>query len=1316
MPHSDNSQPSRAPDRAPRRRGKLTLLALALALALAALIWGVVPSHAAKPAAAKPAAPAHTHGHVTNAQRLAAAKRAAALLAAAGGQNKAASKAPIGPGSTPDYFGTTPNYANSPLPTGPIGAIVVKNGGYHYTGTVKVRITDVNWSFGKGATAKAKVVRGVIKSITVTKGGANYTAPTVTITGNGHSATARAVLSSAKSKGGIKKFVTALPGLGRTAANAQGQYIPVAVADTTTFPGSDYYEIALVQYREKLSTSLPASTLRGYVQIETPVNAAQSKHFPLTYPDGSPIVNGAGQQVYAVDPPQYAGPTIAAQRNRPVRVKFTNYLPTGAAGNLFLPVDTTVMGAGAGPNGGNYTQNRANIHLHGGATPWISDGTPYQWTAPGAEVTSYKRGASVEFVPDMWFNAQGTVVPAGTAGATNDPGAGSLTMYYTNEQSARLMFYHDHSDGITRLNVYAGEVAPYVLQDPVEQKLVNGGTIGSVKVAKGTIPATQIPLVIQDKTFVPKASQLAHEDPTWNTATWGGTGSLWLPHVYMPNQNPTDSQGVNAMGRWDYNSWFYPPQVPQTYGPVANPLAGTTALEGPYNPGTPTPSIVPEAFMDTPVVNGVAYPYLNVGRHAYRFRILNGSDDRTLNLQLYYAKTNAPMWKANGTLNNANAGEVPMVAAAVGTGLPSSWPTDGRVGGVPSPKAVGPSMVQIGNEGGLLPNPVVLKNTPVGYEYFRRTITVLNVTRHTLLLGPAERADVIIDFSKVPAGAKLILYNDAPAPIPGFDTRLDYYTGDPDQTSIGGAPSTVAGYGPDTRTIMQFRVSGRAAKPYNVSALQTALPAAYGASQPKPIVPEAAYNKAFGTNSTHPYMHVVDSSLTFTPDGASEVISVDVTNGGAGYIAPTNTYTGGGGTGAAATATVSGGVITALTITSHGTGYNTPPTVTITGGGGSGATATATNVGGVVDTLTLGAGGSGYTTPTITFAGANTTPATAAATVTGGVVTAITVTDPGVGYTTLPSVAITGAGGSGATATASYALTLPQQEKAVIEQFDTDYGRMNAVLGTGLGNGGASTGTATPYSYDDTPTDIILDSSNATQIGALNDGTQIWRVDHQGVDTHAIHFHLFNVQVINRVAIDGTLLPPDPNELGWKETVRMNPGQDVILAVRAIVPTLPWKLGDSVRLLEPSMKLGDTYTDANGVTVTNTMQDYGWEYVWHCHLLSHEENDMMRPLVIEVAPAAPDTLTAARAGTTANLAWVDHATEPAATMYTVERATDSAFTTGVTDIPVNNATATSYADTGLASGTYYYRVRAEDKAAFSQWAPTPPATVTVTVP
>ena len=57
----------------------------------------------------------------------------------------------------------------------------------------------------------------------------------------------------------------------------------------------------------------------------------------------------------------------------------------------------------------------------------------------------------------------------------------------------------------------------------------------------------------------------------------------------------------------------------------------------------------------------------------------------------------------------------------------------------------------------------------------------------------------------------LILYNDAPAPVPAFDPRYDYYTGNPDQTDQGGAPQTLAGFGPNTRTIMQFQVAGQLA-------------------------------------------------------------------------------------------------------------------------------------------------------------------------------------------------------------------------------------------------------------------------------------------------------------------------------------------------------------------------------------------------------------------------------------------------------------------------------------------------------------------------
>ena len=63
-----------------------------------------------------------------------------------------------------------------------------------------------------------------------------------------------------------------------------------------------------------------------------------------------------------------------------------------------------------GPDGKNmYTQNRATLHLHGGITPWISDGTPHQWITPAGEKTAYPKGVSVRNVPDMpeswrWFD------------------------------------------------------------------------------------------------------------------------------------------------------------------------------------------------------------------------------------------------------------------------------------------------------------------------------------------------------------------------------------------------------------------------------------------------------------------------------------------------------------------------------------------------------------------------------------------------------------------------------------------------------------------------------------------------------------------------------------------------------------------------------------------------------------------------------------------------------------------------------------------------------------------------------------------------
>ena len=219
------------------------------------------------------------------------------------------------------------------------------------------------------------------------------------------------------------------------------------------------------------------------------------------------------------------------------------------------------------------------------------------------------------------------------------PEDGCQTFYYTNQQSARLAFYHDHAWGITRLNVYAGEAAGYLIIDPTEQALFGpGGTFAEL--------GEGLPLVIQDRTFVPQSGdgvtpgQLDLQDPTWDVTRWGGHGSLWYHHVYMPAQNPGDPTGMTPFGRWMYGPWFWPPATPP-HGPIANPYYNmdpaadppfSTPLDVPCNlndsttwqygtdpfcepeliPGTPNIAAGMEQFNDTPIVNGTAYPTTTV--------------------------------------------------------------------------------------------------------------------------------------------------------------------------------------------------------------------------------------------------------------------------------------------------------------------------------------------------------------------------------------------------------------------------------------------------------------------------------------------------------------------------------------------------------------------------------------------------------------------------------------------------------------------------------------------------------------------------------
>jgi len=1437
-------------------------------------------------------------------------------------------------------------------------------------------------------------------------------------TANGNS-TAGAVVPMVNTGTALRKFVDSIGGLGAygldgpsdlaynnpaKAATASTQGIPVAIPVhnwvnplTGVTTPDDYYELAVVEYVVQMHSDLPKKTIeRGYVQIETAaIRAASlkdpagvgSEHIPGVYPDGTPILDASGAQVFFVHSPHPLGPAVVATTGTAVRYLFRNYLPyTDAAGvahgranggELEVPVDEILAGGGplfnadgtpfvVGGKNIKFGQNRVAIHNHGGDTPWINDGTPHQWFVPAGDAAWQVKdpqgnflghGESFQNVPDM-----------------ADPGPGSQTLYFPNNQSGRMQFYHDHASGLTRLNVYMGMAAGYLILNPPEQAVIQS-VLGNGATA---LDAIGTPLVIQDRTFVPKnvgaasdpkagtvatntAGRVQSQDTKWNTQHWGAYGDLWFPHVYETNQDPNAIDGTNPVGRWDWGPWFWP-VFPAQY----------SLPSGVYGDVTTTP----EAFVDTPTVNGVVYPTMTVDPKTYRFRFLAAGNDRSWNLGLYYAVDGAgtvcdannlspvPNAVAPGeTAAPALCTEMRMVPAASTSNLPGTWPADGRAGGVPDPLTIGPDIVQIGNETGLLPAPAVWTAQPVTFDQNVRSMTVFNVLNHQLLLAGAERADTLIDFSPY-AGSTLILYNDGPAPMPGFDPRIDYFTNEGDQTIGGGSYNTLPGYGPNTRTVMQIKVNKAgavAATPLNVPALAAAMAPLYAAQRPQNIIPETAYSTVFPTNNQNiadNYAHIYTGSNTapaftfpmrdasgaqitglqagtVTPVGATGALNagayaglldtsaaITVTAGGTGYTSvPNVTFTPAplGANGAptpTATAQLTNGVVTGIVLNNMDTGYFpgtvTPtiaidappanvqatatlssvaswslagqtiniasgsqgsgysrtalPTVTINGTpttGSATATAVVNNAGNVTGVTITGSAvyptaptlsiaapattqatatvassaagqytmargnitpttpGAGYTnasikftlspsaangtvtfTPTITngrltrigvtVTGTPTFASAPTVAITGGttsnatasltqlltavpVVDTVTVVNAGVGYvgTTAPTVTLTpgagaptglptakaalnGSGGitislsgntaydftahpatvvigapnaasavapilpttasatdtvtitnggsgygttaplvsfvpavAGQTATAvltngavtgitlsnsNYAFatvpaikiapppattqatavvasTVPALNrirvinKAIQELFDPVYGRMNATLAVELPYSSATVATTIPLAYVDTPVDA-LDAIK-------DDELQIWKITHNGVDSHPVHFHLVNVQVINRVDWAGVVKPPEANEIGWKEVLRMNPLEDVYVAVRAERPSVPFGLPKSTRLLDPSQAVGgqagftqidpatgnapvtQTYL-VNGVTTTvpvtaysNQLTDFDNEYVWHCHILGHEENDFMRPFIfhpVTAIPDAPDTV------------------------------------------------------------------------------------------
>lgn len=307
--------------------------------------------------------------------------------------------------------------------------------------------------------------------------------------------------------------------------------------------------------------------------------------------------------------------------------------------------------------------------------------------------------------PMAWWDPTGLRGPSFVNALNPGLAPNEAEYYIPNAQSARLMWYHDHAHDITRLNAYAGLATGYVIYDDYELSLVSANNL------PGPLDARTHYLIFQDKIFV--GSKTAQLDPGWfNLMPNSKFGDLWYAHTY-------------ETARW-------------ALGPTTNPPKD--------------PSIIPEYFGDTMLVNGTVYPTLTVEQRQYRFRMLNATQARFLNPRLVYAQ---------------------------GSTFPASTE--------PKASSAGPAFIQIGTEGGFLPQPVMVngnKQTP-------------------LLLAPAERADLIVDFRNVPAGSILILYNDAAAPYPMGDPRNDYYVANPS------TPVPLPGYGPNTRTLMQIQVVAR---------------------------------------------------------------------------------------------------------------------------------------------------------------------------------------------------------------------------------------------------------------------------------------------------------------------------------------------------------------------------------------------------------------------------------------------------------------------------------------------------------------------------
>jgi spore coat protein A, manganese oxidase len=233
------------------------------------------------------------------------------------------------------------------------------------------------------------------------------------------------------------------------------------------------------------------------------------RSLPGTFHNGTWLWGYAAGQLGSFPAPQWPGATIEVKRGTPVTVRYTNDLPDRPFLRPYLTYDQTIHWANplqASMNFNPYTGPIPTVvHLHGGEDQSTSDGAP-----------------------EAWFTNNGL---HGKGYATFTPTSANSAVYqYPNGQQATTLWFHDHTLGVTRLNVYAGLAAFYLIRDQFDTGLPGN----PLRLPAGNF---EVELMIQDRQFDTNG-QLLWPDSNNNPSLVDGAPSnpkihpFWIPEFF----------------------------------------------------------------------------------------------------------------------------------------------------------------------------------------------------------------------------------------------------------------------------------------------------------------------------------------------------------------------------------------------------------------------------------------------------------------------------------------------------------------------------------------------------------------------------------------------------------------------------------------------------------------------------------------------------------------------------------------------------------------------------------------------------------------